>query len=181
VKWKLMIPKFLIVLTVSLASAQEVSTDRLSAYDFPHVQTFAIKLGASWGDSASETSAKTMIAKALEHKGWKEADESACDVLVVFHGTKQDRQLRTFYEGWQGYGWENVGAPALADSDAYDYKSGTLMVDIFDAKTRRAVFRGVAKNEIPGKPDDNGKSFDKAAKKMFKDLPASRSLKNSSK
>jgi hypothetical protein len=54
------------------------------------------------------------------------------------------------------------------------------MVDIFDAKTRRAVFRGIAKNEVPGKSDDSGKGFDKAAKKMFKDLPKSRSSKKPS-
>lgn len=178
-KWRFAISHLVIVLTASIALAQEVSTDHLSAYDFRRVQNFAIKLGASWGDPDSEANAKAMIAKELEHKGWKETDESSCDVLVVFHGTTENKQLRSFYQGWQGYGWENVGAPALADSDDYDYKSGTLMVDIFDAKTRRAVFRGIAKNEIPGKSDDTGKGFDKAAKKMFKDLPASRSSKRS--
>jgi hypothetical protein len=63
-----------------------------------------------------------------------------------------------------------VGAPKLADSDEYEYKPGTFVVDIFDAKTRQIIFRGVG---ATSRNADDPARLDKEAKKMFKSLPAS--------
>jgi Domain of unknown function (DUF4136) len=172
----------LLVFSSFLVAAQKVATDRNSTFDFSRFQTFAVKIGTSWGHPALESVAKEAITKRLTEKGWKEADEGSCDALVVIHGAGQDKQtLRSFYEGTPGWSWENVGAPALADSDKYDYKPGTLMVDIFDVKTKRAVFRGVAPNELSGNSEKDAKKIDKAVKTMFKDLPSASSGEKSSK
>jgi hypothetical protein len=48
---------------------------------------------------------------------------------------------------------------------------GTLVVDIFDAKTKALVFRGTASDEISDKPEKNIKKVEKASAKMFKDFP----------
>lgn len=158
-----------------LASAQEVSTEHNPAFDFSRVQAFAVKLGTSWGNSQAETATQQSVVRRLEEKGWKQADPASCDVLVVVHGANRHETLRAFYNDWPGYGWQNVGAPGLADTTDYDYKPGTLMVDIFDAKTKHAVFRGVAKNEVSDKPGSEPQNIDKVVKKMFKDLPSTRS------
>jgi hypothetical protein len=163
----------LLVFSAVLVAAQEVETDHNADFDFSRFQTFAVKVGTPWGDASSEAAVKGAITKRLAEKGWKEADEDSCDALVVFHGASQGKQtFREFYSNSPGFGWHNVGAPALADSDEYEYYPGTLIVDIFDAKTKRAVFRGVAPNELSGSSGKNAKKIDKAAKKMFKDLPS---------
>ena len=155
--------------------AQEVATDHNSTFDFSQFRTFAVKIGTPWGDPPSEAAAKAAFTKRLINKGWSEADEASCDALVVLHGTRPGKQtFRAIYAEWLGYGWHNVGAPALADSTEYDYKPGTLVVDFFDAKTKRAVFRGVAQ-DLTGKSVNDVQKFDRAAKKMIQSLPHGKS------
>lgn len=153
--------------------AQEVAISH--NYNFTQPRKFAIKVGTPWEGSPSETDARQAIAKRLSDKGWTEADESSCDVLVVLHGTKAAKQtFPALYDTLPGYSYQNVGAPGLADSDDFEYKPGTLLVDMFDAKTKRAIFRGVAKNELAIGTEKKSSQIDKTVKKMFKDLPSAR-------
>ena len=48
---------------------------------------------------------------------------------------------------------------------------GTLVVDIFDAKSKRLVFRGTAQDELSDKAEKNIKKMNKASDKLFKDFP----------
>jgi hypothetical protein len=58
-----------------------------------------------------------------------------------------------------------------ATTTTSEYTVGTLVVDIFDAKSKQLVFRGAAQDELSDKPEKNVKKLDKAANKMFKDFP----------
>ena len=161
-----------VLLAALLVSAQNVKTDYDHGYDFSRMHTFAIKIGAAWGNTAEQDQAKDAIAKQLTAKGWVQTDESNCDALVVLHGaTAKAQTFQAFYSALPHYSWQNVGAPALADSDAYEYGSGTLVVDIFDAKTRRVVFRAVGEDELSGEPEKAAGRIDQASEKMFKDFP----------
>ncbi len=48
---------------------------------------------------------------------------------------------------------------------------GTLVVDMFDAKTKNLVFRGIAEDELSDNPEKNKKKLEKASTKMFKEFP----------
>jgi hypothetical protein len=48
---------------------------------------------------------------------------------------------------------------------------GTLVVDMFDAKTKNLVFRGTASDEISDKAEKNQQKVEKASAKMFKNFP----------
>ena len=49
---------------------------------------------------------------------------------------------------------------------------GTLVVDIFDAKTKQLMFRGTAQDELSDKPEKNqSRSSRRPRTKMFKDFP----------
>lgn len=167
-----------LVLSFALVSAQDVSTAHDHDFNFSQFRTFAVKLGTSWGDAQAEAAAKQSITRQLEQKGWRQADPADCDALVVLHGSQQRETIRNFYDDSPGFGWHNVGAPGLADTTEYDYKPGTLMVDIFDAKTKHAVFRGVAKNELAGNTGNQAHNIDKAIKKMLKGLPSAKNNEN---
>ena len=52
-----------------------------------------------------------------------------------------------------------------------EFTVGTLVVDIFDAKSKELLFRGTATDELSDKPDKNAKKLAKASDKMFKDFP----------
>jgi hypothetical protein len=46
-----------------------------------------------------------------------------------------------------------------------------MVVDIFNAKDKKLVFRGVGQDEVSDKPEKNEKKIEKAAEKMFKNFP----------
>jgi hypothetical protein len=52
-------------------------------------------------------------------------------------------------------------------------KVGTLTVDIFDAATKKLIWRAVAADTLSEKPDKNDKKLDKAAEEMFEHFPPS--------
>jgi Domain of unknown function (DUF4136) len=162
-----------VLLTALVAAGQDVKTDFDHGYNFAQLHTFAVKIGTSWGNPLSEDRAKSAIAKQLTAKGWTQTDEAQADALVVVHAASQTQQsLNTFYSGggWGGYGWGGWG-PGTATTTVSEVKVGTMVVDIFDAKTKKLVFRGVGQDEISNKPEKNQKKIEKATEKMFKNFP----------
>ena len=59
-----------------------------------------------------------------------------------------------------------------ATTTVSEYMVGTLVVDIFDAKTKALLFRGTASDEISDKPEKNIKKVEKAAEQDVQGLPA---------
>jgi hypothetical protein len=51
------------------------------------------------------------------------------------------------------------------------YTVGTLVVDMFDARTKRAVWSGTAEDTIPGTPAKINADIDAAVAKMFAGFP----------
>jgi len=156
--------------------AQDVSRDWDKKYDFTTVKTFAMKIGTSWGNQLSERKVMDDMAEALTEKGWKQVEaESAANVVVVIHGaTKTKQTLNTFYSGMGGYGYGYHGwggGMATGTTTVSEYVVGTLVLDIFDTKTKNLVYRGTASGEINKDPKKNEKKIDKAAQKLFKDFP----------
>ncbi|HZI56977.1 MAG TPA: DUF4136 domain-containing protein [Verrucomicrobiae bacterium] len=156
-----------------LVMAQEISTDYDHNYDFSQLHTFSVKIGTSWGNQLSEERAKEAVSKVLVQKGWQSADEASADALVVIHGaTESKKTLDTFYSGgWGGYGWGGFGAPGTATTSVNEYRVGTMVVDVFDAKSKKLVFRGAGQDEISDKPEKNIKKIEKGAEKIFKKFP----------
>jgi hypothetical protein len=112
---------------------------------------------------------------ALTEKGWKLAPEGQADAQVMVHGASQvKKDLNTFYSGMGGYGyrgWGGMGGTGTATTTVSEYTVGTLVVDIFDAKSKNLLWRGIAQDELSDKPDKNIKKLGKASDKMFKDFP----------
>jgi len=164
----------LAILIGPLATAQDVKTDYDKNFNFSQIHTFATKIGTAWGNPLSEQRAKDVVSKALVQKGWQEADETTADALVVIHGATQNKQsLNTFYSGgpYAGYGWGGGWGGGTATTTVSEYKVGTLVVDIFDAKTKKVIFRGVGQDELSDKPEKNEKKLQKGVEKIFKKFP----------
>jgi hypothetical protein len=52
-----------------------------------------------------------------------------------------------------------------------EYTVGTLVVDVFDGKSKNLLWRGIAQDELSDKPDKNIKKLGKASDKLFKNFP----------
>ena len=162
-------------LTGLAAFAQDVKVDFDKSADFSAIKTFSMKLGTGWNNQISEQRVMTEFETTLVEKGWKKVDANP-DAIVVVHGASQTkRSLNTFYSGggYGGYGYRGWGGAGMgtATTTESEYVVGTLVVDIFNAKTKALVFRGSATDEISDKTDKNIKKLGKVSDKMFKDFP----------
>lgn len=163
-------------LTAAAATAQDVKTDYDKSADFGVLKTFSAKIGTGWGNEIGEKRVLAEIEETLVEKGWKKVDANP-DALVVLHGAGQTKKtLNTFYSGgsaWGGYGYRGWGGMGMgtATTTESEYTVGTLVVDIFNAKTKALVFRGSATDEISDKPEKNVKKMEKVSSKMFKNFP----------
>jgi hypothetical protein len=161
------------------AQAQDVKTDFDKDANFAAYKTFAAKIGTSWNNPIGEKRVLEEIEQAIAEKGWTKTDAEKADTIVVLHGaTEKQKSLNTFYSGmggYGGYGWRGMGGAGMgmgtATTTTSEFLVGTLVVDIFDAKSKQLVFRGTATDELSDKPEKNQKKLDKASQKMFKDFP----------
>jgi len=175
-KWvKTMVLTGVALVVAGGAWAQDVKTDYDKAANFGGIKTFSLKLGTTWGNPIGEKRVTDEITEALTAKGWKVVPEAEANAQVVLHGaTETKRSLNTFYSGMGGYGyrgWGGMGGTGTATTTESQYTVGTLVVDIFDAKAKNLLWRGVAQDELSDKTDKNIKKLGKASDKLFKDFP----------
>lgn len=156
----------------AIAAAQDVKIDFDKAFDFSTVKTYSIKIGTTWGNDLSQRRVLTEFDEAIAGKGWKKGAEGQADIAVILHGATQTKHnANTFYTGMGGgYRYGGMGM-ASAQTVVSEYRVGTLVVDMFDAKSKNLVFRGTAEDEISDNPEKNAKKLEKASNKMFKEFP----------
>lgn len=160
----------------AVAIAQDVKIDFDKAYNFAPVKTYSIKIGTAWGNDLSQRRVLEEFDQAIAAKGWKKVAEGGqADIHVILHGATQTKHdVNTFYSGGMGgygYRYGGMGGMGTASTTVTEYTVGTLVVDMFDAKTKNLVFRGTAQDEISDKPEKNAKKLDKASEKLFKNFP----------
>ena len=161
----------LVLLTATASFAQQVKTDYDRDTDFGRYKTYSWEKVQTqnplWVDRI-----KQAVNSALAAKGWTQV-ASGGDVAVVAMETTQNQQtLNTFYDGFGG-GWRWRGFGGFGDSTTTidTYRVGTLVVDLFDAGTKKLVWRGSASDTLSDKSDKNIKTLDKAVQKMFDHFP----------
>jgi hypothetical protein len=94
-----------------------------------------------------------------------------CVVIVAIQTTEKQSSLQGFYNGMGGgLGWGGFRDGSINISEQ-DYQAGTLVIDMYDAKTKQLLRRGTAGGTLSDKADKNEKKLEKAVGKMFKDFP----------
>jgi Domain of unknown function (DUF4136) len=163
----------LFLAALGTAFAQQVKTD------FDHQANFSQYKTYSWqeikpANSLWDARIKNAVDAQLTAKGWTQV-ASGGDVAVVAIKTSQtQRSLQTFYDGFGGgWGWRRFGGGGFGEATTteQDYKEGTLVIDLYDAKTKQLIWRGSAEDMLSGKAEKNEKNLEKGVAKMFKKFP----------
>lgn len=153
------------------ALAQQVKTD------FDHQANFAQYKTYSWeavkgSNSLWDSRIKDAVNAQLSAKGWTQVDSGGDVCIVAIKTSQTQRTLQTFYDGMGGgWGWRGFGGFGESTTTEQDYKEGTLVVDLYDAKTKQLIWRGSAEDTVSSKAEKNEKNLDKGVAKMFKDFP----------
>jgi hypothetical protein len=171
----------LIGLALFLANAsfaQQVKTDYDRAANFSQYKTYSWEKVQTpdplWVDRI-----KAAVDAALAAKGWTQV-ESGGDISIIAIEINRDHQtLNTYYDDFGGgRRWRGFGGFGESTTTSDTYTVGTLVVDLFDAKTKNLVWRGVSSGMLSDKSDKNIKSLNRGVQKLFQHFPPD-ALKNS--
>ena len=158
---KRLIPLVLSALVLAgCASSPTVHTDADPSANFSGYRTYTWLSKPSDQQGVPPLAAQRVVEYVnaqLRAKGWTETANG--DVAVAAHvATQQQQSLDTMYSGpayggwgW-GPGWYGGMGMTSATTRVRTYTVGTLVVDLFDTKTKQAVWRGTASDTVPDDP-----------------------------
>jgi uncharacterized protein DUF4136 len=163
-----------VLLTATLAFAQKVTTDYDKGADFSTYKTFMWIKEPKSSDPLMKQRIMDSVNAALMAKGLRLTTDQADLGIAAHNATKEERSLNTFYDGFGG-GWRwRGGGFGTATTTVNTYEVGTLVVDMFDTKTKEAVWRGTSTKTLSDNPQKNEANLNKAITKMFEKFPPSR-------
>jgi Domain of unknown function (DUF4136) len=166
-------------LFVGNSPAQEVKTDYDRGANFAQYKTY------SWAqvktkDPLDVDRIKNAVNAALTAKGWTKVDSGGDVSIVAMEITRNQQTLNTFYDGFGGgWGWRRFGGGGFGEATTTTdtYKVGTVVVDLFDTKTKQLIWRGSSSDTLSNNSEKNIKNLDKGVEKMFKNFPPGSSKK----
>jgi uncharacterized protein DUF4136 len=159
-------------------SAQQVKTDYDRAANFAQYTTYSWEQ-VKTKDPLDVDRIKSAVNAALAAKGWTQVESGGDVSIVAVEITRKQQTLNTFYDGFGGgWGWRRFGGGfGEATTTTETYKVGTVVVDLFDTKTKQLIWRGAASDTLSSNSDKNIKNLDKGVNKMFKHFPPDSSKK----
>src|SRR6185369_12489394 len=140
IRIRVAIPIVVLLIASTFGIAQDVNTDYDHNADFSKYKTYSwAKVETS--DSIWDSRVKDDIDKEMQAKGLTKVPSGGDISLVAIGTTKEKPQLETYYDGGMGgWGWRGFGG-GMSTTTVQNYKEGTLVVDMFDANTKKLLWR----------------------------------------
>ena len=162
----------LMMLLATSVLAQKVTTDYAKDADFGQYKTFMWIMEPKPTDPLMRQRIIDDVNAALTAKGLTLVTAGADMGIAAHAATQTQRTLDTFYDGFGGgWRWRGGGGFGSATTRVNNYQVGTLVIDIFDAKTKEAIWRGTSSKTLSDNPEKNAESLNKAITNMFKVFP----------
>lgn len=156
-----------------MASAQQVKTDYDRSANFALYKTYSWE-HVETKDPLIVDRIKHAVNPVLAARGWTLVDSGADVAVVAMEITRDQQTLNTFYDGFGGgWGWRRFGGGGFGEATTTTdtYKVGTVVVDLFDTKTKQLIWRGAASDTLSNNSDKNIKNLNESVDKMFKHFP----------
>ena len=150
-----------------VAWAQSVHTDSDPSVNFSSFKTYYwARTDIVQGNDIVNQRIIAAVDRGMASRGWTKAPEGQADLAVVaIVSTSEKQSLETLYNGFGG-GWGYAGWGPV-ETTVRTYLEGTLLVDLFNAQSKKLVWRGVASDTVSDKPQKNADHIDKSVEKMF--------------
>lgn len=157
-------------LSAAQASAQSITWDFANGTDFSRFATYGWVHGTPVPDDLNDRRIVSAIEAQLAAKGLRPAQEKP-DVLVTYHVVfGRDLQINATSSDWGSRRW---GTNRIGSARVEELLTGTLVVELLDARTETGVWRAIASKEIDAKasPEKRTKNIDRAVEKLFSKYP----------
>ena len=159
----------LLCMTATIALGQTVSVNYNQSQSFAGYHTYA------WGSNNANQIKNSILAQvamqnvdaALQGKGLQKVDENQTPDLIVTANGGMQQQTSYTAMGMRGFGG------GMGTITPQQNVIGTLIVDLYDAKTQSLVWRGMGQNNLSNNGNKNQQVVQKAVTKMFKQWPKS--------
>lgn len=167
----------LCLLSAAPAFAQKVSVDYDHEFDFSGL----VKIGWAEGGTPAPTELRekrirAAIEEELAKKGVEfvaEGEEVALHIITHAAVNQQAKtssvRLGVGVGRSTGHGAVSVGGSTGGRTKVVEI--GTLVIEIYDPKTKSLVWQATASDTLKSTPEKNEKLLDKAVEKAFKDYP----------
>lgn len=182
---KILIQKYALAMAVFLFAAScgptlKVSTDYDKNAVFSNYKTFSVYNLKTTG-SVSQLNADRIvnaIKAELTSKGFQEAGSNA-DLIINAVTVLKDKQSVSSSTNYYGYGgiyrpysyWGGGMGVGSTTVSTYNYKDGSLVIDIVDNKTQKMVWQGTGNSEIDKAPKDPDAAIKAAVTKILANFP----------
>jgi hypothetical protein len=166
-KTKFALCMMLVCITSVIAVGQTVSVNYNHSQSFSQYHTYA------WGSNNANQIQNSILAQvaqqdidaAMQGKGLQKVQESQKpDLILTANGGMRQQ---TSYSAW---GMRGIGG-GMGGITPQQNVEGTLIVDLYNAKTQSLVWRGIAENTLSNNGNKNQQMVQKAIQKMFKQYP----------
>jgi len=150
---------------VALGQTVSVNYNRSQSFSQFHTYTWASDNANQIQNSILAQQAKSDIDSAMQGKGLQLVSESQNPdiILTASGGMKQ----QTSYQAWGMRGFGGGMGGITPEQNVI----GTMIVDLYDAKNKSLVWRGIAQNTLSNNGNKNSQMVSKAVQKMFKQWP----------
>jgi hypothetical protein len=166
-----------------VALADNVRTDYDHGVNFSQYQTY------SWGtvktaDPFFASRIQQAVDKQLQSKGWQLLPSGGAVTVFANDNLHNQKETQTMYDGfgggwgggwgWGGWGWGGGWADpgfGTATTTTTNQSVSNLVIDLFDAKSKNLLWRGLATADLSTNANKNTSSLNNDIGKMFKDFP----------
>jgi hypothetical protein len=101
----------------------------------------------------------------MQAKGLQKVEESQNpDLIITANGGMKEQ---TSYSAW---GMRGIGG-GMGGISPEQNVIGTMIIDLYDAKTQSLIWRGIAQDTLSNNGNKNQQIVEKAIQKMFKQWP----------
>jgi hypothetical protein len=153
-----------------VAQAQDVHYNYVQGTDFYQYKTYKlVEVGAQHPNQIVDGQIKQAIELQLAAKGLTRTDNEDSDLYITYQIAVNEQRQWNAYGMGGGWGWG--GGMATATSSTIDI--GTLVIDIYDVKAKKLIWRGDATKTLdPSKnPQKNLERLQKGIAKLLKHYP----------
>ena len=163
---------FVFALSIFAFAFADINTDYDKKADFSQYKSYSwIKVQTTnplWQDRIKDS-----VDAELQAKGLRKVDDGGDLAITAVGSATNEKEYHTFYDGLSPWRWRGFG-PETTTTSVTTYKVGTLVLDMYDAKDHRLIWRGTASDTLSDKPEKNEKKLEKTVSKMFEKYPPKR-------
>ena len=150
-----------------------VQTDQDPAVDFSRYHTYFWKHLPDSGNALMDRRIVAAVDAQLLTKGWRKAPASSAQTaLAASVATREAQQMMTYHDNW-GPAWQGWGrrGPVMSTTRVLTYQEGTLVLDLYDAQTKEAIWRGSAMHTVNTNPQKMTRIIEDGVREIFEKFP----------